>query len=87
MTIKIEKETGINFDPFRGELGIEIIWHWVRAYDASNSVILQKVYIEQADAQKAYDGMVAYYDRNKTFDSKIAVLATHEIVELKSSLT
>lgn len=84
MTIKIEKETEINLDPLSGKLGIESVWHWVRAYDASNSIILQKVYREQADAQKAYDGLIAYYEQNKTLDPKKEILATHEIVEPKT---
>jgi hypothetical protein len=80
MTIKLEKTTEVNLDPTMGDLGMEIIWYWVRAYDDNNTIKLQKVYREEAMANTAYTGIIAYYEQHQTVEPTKEIVAQHKII-------
>lgn len=55
----MEKETELNTDQMRGELGVDMIWYWVKIYKGeAKHPDIQKCYRSEADALKVYNGFV-----------------------------
>ncbi len=80
MNICIEKETEMNMEESRGQIGSIAIWYWLKIYEEGEKhPKIKKVFRDENKAKEAYNSIVAYYKEHGTVDPKNEILHSTSI--------